>query len=91
MNPGNIFSEKIYIEENRITLSGNTSASAPSFVGYTYKVVDNNLYIGMKYNLLFGFFKRLGHFDITINYETKDLGKIYFKDGSSQKLIWEKM
>ena len=80
----------VEIKENRIVLNGGTMSSAPAFVGYIYKVVDDNLYIGIKYNFLFGFFDRIGDFHIEIKCNTEEINKIYFKDGSTEKLIWEK-
>lgn len=89
-NPENLYVQKLDVSENTVVLSGDTIASAPTFVGYIYQVSDGNLYIGVKYNLLFGFINRVGHFDIDLKADGSQINKIYFRDGSSQKLIWEK-
>ena len=90
-NPNSLFTENIKIEENLIVLSGDTSQSAPAFVGYIYEISDGNLYVGLKYNLLFGFYERLGRFNIRIKCDTSQIKKIYFKNGNTEKLVWEKI
>lgn len=89
-NPENLYVQRIDVSENSVVLSGDTIASAPAFVGYIYQVSDGNLYIGLKYNLLFGFINRVGRFDIDLKCDGLQINKIYFRDGVSQKLIWEK-
>jgi hypothetical protein len=89
-NPNSIFTDNIKIEDNSVFLSGDTSQSAPAYVGYIYEILDGNLYIGLKYNLLFGFFDRLGRFNIQITCDTSQIKKIYLKNGSTEKLIWGK-
>jgi len=90
INPESLYVQKIEVSGNSVVLSGDTLASAPAFVGYVYQVSDRNLYIGLKYNLLFGFINRVGHFDIDLKCNESQINKIYFRDGASQKLIWEK-
>lgn len=89
-NPNNLILSKIDVSGNKVILNGNTAASAPSFVGYKYEIYNNNLYIGLKYNMFFNFNKRDGRFDIEIKCQESQIDKIYFKGGSTEKLIWEK-
>ncbi|HEY9059896.1 MAG TPA: hypothetical protein VIO64_05230 [Pseudobacteroides sp.] len=89
-SPDSIYVQKIEVSGNRVVLSGDTSASAPAFVGYIHKQSGENLYIGLKYNLVFGFVNRVGHFDIDIKCDTSQINKVYLRDGSSEKLVWEK-
>lgn len=75
------------IEENEGTyhLTGTTMDSASSFVGYTTKIEGDNLYIGLKYNFLLGFFDRNGDFDITV--EGEGIDHIYLVNEQSQRLL----
>ena len=86
-----LYVESIEVADNTVTLNGNTMASAPAFVGYTYKIVDDKLYIGMKYNLLLGFTQRLGAFDITIKTNTSKITQVFLKDSQDEKRIWHKV
>lgn len=89
-DPNSLYINSIEVEENLITLSGDTSSSADAFVGYIHEISDGNLYVGLKYTLLFGFFERQGRFDIQIMCDTKQIQKIYLKNGSVEELVWEK-
>lgn len=89
-NPNNLYINSIDIKSNNIYLIGNIIESASSFIGYTYKISDKNLYIGLKYNTLTGFFKRDGQFKIKINCDVNQIQKIYLKNKFENKLIWEK-
>lgn len=89
-DPESLFMNSIKAEENLVTISGDTSKSAPSFIGSIYEVSNGNLYIGLKYNLLFGFFKRQGRFDVRIAVDTNQIQAIYLKNSSSQKMIWKR-
>ena len=90
ISPTGIFASEIVVSHDSVKLKGNTSHSAPAFVGYVYEVKGNNLYVGLKYNMFWGFFKRIGAFDIQIKCDTSNLSNIYFKNGNEEKLIWEK-
>lgn len=79
----------LQVEKDYIYLNGNTIESAPSFIGYVYKISDDNLYIGLKYNVFFGFFERNGNFNIKINENTLKIKNIYLKNKNSEKLIWK--
>lgn len=76
--------------ENLIKLSGHTFASAPAFVGFIYKIEDETLYVGMKYNLLFGFLNRDGSFNIRMSAMSNDFNRIVLKNKDSERVIWEK-
>lgn len=90
ITPTGILASEIIVDDGTVSLKGYTSHSAPAYVGYIYEEKDGNLYIGLKYNLLFGFSKRIGAFDIQIKCNTEDLSRIYFKNGSEEEMIWEK-
>ena len=83
-----LYVENIEVTDNIVMLRGNTAASAPAFVGYTYKIVEDKLYIGMKYNLLFGFTQRLGAFNISLKTDTSKITQIFLKDEQKEKRIW---
>lgn len=91
-DPSMIYVEHITVDSNDdfIKIAGNTSASAPAFIGAINKLDGATLYVGMKYNLLLGFFNRDGSFDIQIPIDTKDIEKIIIKGNQAEETIWEK-
>ncbi|NLM50583.1 MAG: hypothetical protein GX196_06495 [Clostridiaceae bacterium] len=82
--------KEIVLDEDYIILRGNIGASTPAFVGYIYKIEDGKLYVGLKYNLLFGFKERLGNFEVAVNANKNDISEIYLKDKDKEKLIYKK-
>jgi hypothetical protein len=85
-----LYTNNIKINDNNIEIQGGTTYSAPAFVGYIDEISGNTLYIGMKYNLLFGLSNRIGNFNIKLNCDTKNISKICFKDKTGIKVIWDK-
>jgi hypothetical protein len=85
-----LYINKIVINDNNIEIQGGTSYSAPAYVGYIDEISENTLYIGMKYNLLFGLSNRIGNYNIRIDCNTKNISKICFKDKTGFKVIWDK-
>lgn len=68
--------EKVTVEENQVHIRGFYPGSFPQgFLGYHAEQVDDTLYVGFKFNGLFGIFET-GDFDITIP-----------TDGTVQKVI----
>jgi len=57
---------------------------------FTYKIEGAALYVGMKYNLLLGFFNRDGAFNVRIQIDTKTVDKIIIMGNQSEKTIYEK-
>lgn len=90
ISPTAIVAEKITISDGYVHLLGDTPHSASAYVGYIHEQKDGKLYIGLKYNMLFGFPKRIGAFDINIKCDTKSLSHIYFKNDTEEILIWNK-
>jgi len=84
------FATSVDIDDNFVYLKGYTASSAAAFVGYTYRIKDNTLYVGMKYNILLGFTDRDGSFDIKIPIDNKTIDKIIIKGGSYEEVIYEK-
>ena len=69
-------------------MKGSTGSSGDAFVGYVYKISNNKLYVGLKYNLFFGFGERNGSFDIKIPCDTEAIEEIYLANEAEKKLIW---
>lgn len=90
VDPTAIITYDINVSDDHVNIKGFTSQSAPSFVGYVYKIENDNIYVGLKYNTLFGFIRRNGEFDINVKCDTSNLSGIYFKNGNGKKVIWEK-
>jgi hypothetical protein len=85
-----LYTNSIKISDNNIDIQGGTTYSASAFVGYMYKINGDTLFIGMKYNVLFGFSKRIGNYKIKLNCNTKKINKICFKDKTGIKVIWDR-
>ena len=82
------FVSSIEVKENIIEIKGNTADSMSSYVGYTYKIIDDKLYVGVKHNYFFGFFERLGAFSFKLKLNTTEINEIYLKYSDNQKKIW---
>jgi len=89
-SPSSVMVFDVDVSSDSVRLKGGTTSSATAFVGYVYKIKDNTLYIGMKYNLLLGFTDRIGDFDIQIPIGSDSFEKIVIKGGSSEEVIFEK-
>lgn len=86
-NPDNILVKNIEYNEGIVKLTGNTSSSGDYFAGYTYEIKDDNLYIGLKYNLKI-FSNKDGDFDVEFDINEKNINKIYIKGKNETKEIW---
>jgi len=82
--------EDIIVDDTKIFLSGGTVDSISAYVGYCCKREDDNLYIGIKHNILLGFINRLGNFNIIIKGDPISIQNIYFKNSNSERLVWNK-
>jgi len=88
ISPDSIITTNIDVKTDIITIQGDTLASAPAFVGYIHKIDGDKMYIGLKYNLLFGFFDRDGQYDIRIKGNSTSIRSIYLKNKSNSERIW---
>ena len=75
-------------KEKTFTLQGGTTSSAKKYAGYTYYEQDGNIYVGLKYNLLWGYENEAGNFNITIPYEGDSMKKIYINSLGAKKQIY---
>ena len=80
--------ETVYVTDETVHIVGNTSSSATSYVGYTYKIKDNVLYLGIKQNLLFGFNNRNGGYSFAIEDEFKNIESVQLINKNEEKCIW---
>lgn len=86
-NPDHIAVQNIDYNEEIVKLTGTTSTSGDYFAGYTYKIEDDNLYIGLKYNLII-FSEKDGDFNIELDMNEKNIKKIYLKGEDKIREIW---
>lgn len=86
--PNQIYVSDVQINKDNIVLQGQTGSSADSFVGSIYKISDHKLYVGLKYNLMFGFTVRDGSFHIKVPCHSESIKEIYLTDSENKKLIW---
>jgi len=89
-NPSAIAILDIVVTDDFVGLRGDIYSSAVSYVGYTYNIKGNSLYVGLKYNLLLGFFHRDGSFDIRIPVDKNTIDKVILTGGESEKTVYEK-
>ena len=80
--------ETVYVTDETVHIVGNTSSSATSYVGYTYEIKDNVLYLGIKQNLLFGFNNRNGGYSFVIEDDFKNIESIQLINKKDEKCIW---
>ena len=80
--------ETVYVTDETVHIVGNTSSSATSYIGYTYEIKDNVLYLGIKQNLLFGFDNRNGGYSFVIEDDFKNLESIQLINKKEEKRIW---
>ncbi len=88
-DPDALFVDTVYVTDTDVSLIGGTSSSAKSFVGYSYEIKGDSLYIGIKQNLLFGFVNRQGEFSIKIKEDILSVNKVFLSDGKKAKEIWD--
>jgi hypothetical protein len=83
---------QINVEDNELIITGNTSESATGFSGYRYKIVDENLYLQIRYSIV-SKVNPSGHFDINITDDNlKSVKKVFFQGGKTNdiELIWSR-
>ncbi len=80
--------ETVYVTDETVHIAGNTSSSATSYIGYTYEIKDNVLYLGIKQNLLFGFDNRNGGYSFVIEDDFKNIESIQLINKKEEKCIW---
>ena len=80
--------ETVYVTDETVHIVGNTSSSATSYIGYTYEIKDNVLYLGIKQNLLFGFNYRNGNYSFVIEDDFKNIESIQLINKKDEKCIW---
>lgn len=87
-SPDVLLAENVFVTEDRVYISGTTASSASAYVGFTYKFVDNTLYLGIKQNLLFGFDVRNGSYSFRIEGDFEDIESVCLVGGDKEKCIW---
>lgn len=80
--------ETVYVTDKTVHIVGNTSSSATSYIGYTYEIKDNTLYLGIKQNLLFGFNNRNGGYSFAIEDDFENIESVYLVNENEEKCIW---
>ena len=87
--PETLFVYAVDVQERSVRISGDTSSSASAYVGYTYVMQDDILYVGIKQNILLGFPRRIGAYDFTIRDDFSNLQAVYLRDATDTKCIWQ--
>jgi hypothetical protein len=87
-SPNVLCVETVYVTDETVNIVGNTSSSATSYIGYTYEIKDNILYLGIKQNLLFGFNNRNGGYSFQIEDDLQDIESICLVNEKEEKCIW---
>ncbi len=87
--PDQIYISKVDVMEDQIMIDGDIMTSALAYVGYICKREGESVYIGLKYNSLFGVVNRSGVFHINEKMDTMGVHKIYLKGKNEEKQIWD--
>lgn len=87
-SPNVLCIETVYVTDETVHIVGNTSSSATSYIGYTYEIKDNILYLGIKQNLLFGFNNRNGGYSFVIEDDLKNIELVQLINKKEEKCIW---
>ena len=85
-SPNVLCVETVYVTDETVHIVGNTSSSATAYIGYTYEIKDNVLYLGIKQNLLFGFNNRNGGYSFAIEDEFKNIESIQLVNKKRRKV-----
>lgn len=85
--PGQNFVESVTEDGGRLTVRGGTADSMSACVGYITELRDGRLYLGVRHNALFGFFRRLGGFSVSVE-RAERITEIYLKGASGERLVW---
>ncbi len=80
--------EAVHVTNKTVHIVGNTSSSATSYIGYTYKIKDNKLYVGIKQNVLFGFHNRNGEYSFVLEDDFEKIESVYLINKEEEKCIW---
>jgi len=82
----------VIIDENNeiIDISGKTATGNSGFSGYVYEVKGNKLFVGIRKNIINGFFDRKSYFDLKIACDAKRIDEIVFFDGKKERLVWKR-
>ncbi len=87
-SPNVLCVETVYVTDETVHIVGNTSSSATSYIGYTYEIKGNVLYLGIKQNLLFGFNNRNGGYSFVMEDDFKNIESIHLINKKEEKCIW---
>ncbi len=87
-SPNTLPVEKVYVTDETVHIVGETTNSTTSYVGNIYKVEDNVLYIGIKHNLMLGFYNRLGGYSFVLTDDFENIDSIYLVGKGDKKCIW---
>lgn len=80
--------ERVSVSEKQVEVTGFYAGSFPrGCVGYITEVRDGALFIGVRYDGLFGFFE-LGRFDAVIPVD-QQIRRVFLKAGENEYLIWD--
>lgn len=81
--------EYIAVSNDQVVVKGFYTGSFPTgYVGAITKVEDGKLYLGVRYDAIFGCFEE-GTFQITIPVK-EEINQIYVKSNTTETLIWDK-
>ncbi|PAB57390.1 hypothetical protein [Anaeromicrobium sediminis] len=87
-----IWAKPTRVADNELIVKGNISDSASGYSGYKYEIVNENLYLKLRYSIA-NKVNPSGSFQIDIvDNDLKDVKKIFLQGGQSEdiKLIWRR-
>ena len=84
--PDRILVETVCVTDDGVQIGGAVWGSVPDYVGYTYSIDGDAMYIGIKHSIPFG--SGGGDFLIEIDMDMSGMERIYLTDGKEDKCIW---
>ena len=89
-NPKDI--QVFYIENNiatnNVIIKGKTNDISKKYAGFAHRIENNTMYIGFKYNVLWGYEENKLDFSLTIPYGQQKVTKVVIVNSSEEKQVW---
>lgn len=84
-NPNEVYVTDVYVTDEFVYICGGIFSSALKFNGYTYKMVDESLYVGVRYGLFEG---EGADFSFGVEGNFSHLKNVILTDESEERCIW---
>ena len=87
INPDIVIVNNVEVNSDQLTILGTSTSSSLNYVGYTYEITNDSLFVGLRYSNL-SLFRRNSDFNIVIPIESSSFNKIILKGKNSTRELW---